>query len=319
MHETLISVIIPVYNSESTILNCLDSVINQTFLPNEIIIVDDGSIDNSKEIILKYINNSPVIIHYHYQKNKGSGAARNIGINLANNEWVAFIDADDIWIPSKLERQVSILNQHPNAPFISSNYYINTKSNIGINTSQTEFTSSQEYIYSDYISNATLGLNILTSTVLAKKIFLQKAGLFGKQARGQDSDLWCRIGIIGERIIFDNTPLAIYKTSSPPYNFGCTLILNERIEQINSLYEYSIHRGREKAFFVLLFLYVQDAIKQLLYQKRYKDILILLNNLNFSLPRKYVIETKLRAFSPNVIGYLINYYYKVKNNLKHKK
>lgn len=90
----LISIIVPVYNTQDYLDKCLTSIINQTYKNIEIIIIDDGSTDNSKEIIKKYINNDNRILYY-YQKNSGVGIARNKGIDLSKGNYITFIDSDD--------------------------------------------------------------------------------------------------------------------------------------------------------------------------------------------------------------------------------
>ena len=93
-NDIKISIIVPVYNCAKYIKKCLDSLINQTFKNIEIILVNDGSTDNSEEIIQSYDDNRIVYIK---QKNQGPSAARNLGIDLAKGEYIGFVDSDD-WI-----------------------------------------------------------------------------------------------------------------------------------------------------------------------------------------------------------------------------
>ena len=96
-----IAVIIPTYNRAHTLKRCLDSVLNQTVKPAEIIVVDDGSSDRTKTLIEECYST----IDYFYQENKGVSAARNMGIAQAGCKWIALLDSDDEWLPTKLERQ----------------------------------------------------------------------------------------------------------------------------------------------------------------------------------------------------------------------
>jgi glycosyltransferase involved in cell wall biosynthesis len=108
--EFNISVIIPCFNSENTILRALESVQNQTFRPFEIIVIDDGSSDFTVHLIRKYT--SDVTIHLLCnQSNSGPSYSRNIGIMTAKGNWVAFLDSDDFWHPRKLEIQITILKK----------------------------------------------------------------------------------------------------------------------------------------------------------------------------------------------------------------
>jgi len=118
--QPLISIIIPVFNLEEYLGEALDSVLNQTYQPIEILVIDDGSSDASRQIIETYHRKFPRCIRYLFQENKGAAAARNRGIELANGEWIAFLDGDDVWKPHKLERQFQELQAAPEIDFLSS-------------------------------------------------------------------------------------------------------------------------------------------------------------------------------------------------------
>jgi glycosyltransferase involved in cell wall biosynthesis len=107
--ENLISCIVPVYNSERYLGETLDSILAQTYRPLEIIVVDDGSTDGTAAVAAGYGHR----VRYVRQANAGEAAARNRGLNVAEGEFVAFDDADDLWHPEKLERQVARLEHRP--------------------------------------------------------------------------------------------------------------------------------------------------------------------------------------------------------------
>lgn len=118
MNNTLykISVVIPTYNSGETIIRAIDSVFSQSIdEPIEVIIIDDGSTDNTRNLINKYPNS----IKYFYQKNKGVASARNMGISKSQGSYIAFLDADDEWLPHKLEIQLSIFKENPRISVVS--------------------------------------------------------------------------------------------------------------------------------------------------------------------------------------------------------
>jgi len=116
MKPKLISVIIPAYNAEKYLAEALDSVFAQDYSPFEVIVIDDGSTDDTAGVVERY---SQPGIRYHYQPNGGIAAARNTGINMAQGDWIAFIDADDLWMPHRLSAQVELLQEFPEAEFIS--------------------------------------------------------------------------------------------------------------------------------------------------------------------------------------------------------
>ncbi|WP_457673034.1 glycosyltransferase family 2 protein [Thiolapillus sp.] len=111
-----ISVVIPNYNYEQYVGEALDSVLAQSFPAHEIIVVDDGSTDNSVQVISAYGDKVRLI----EQPNQHLSAARNTGINAATGNWIALLDSDDLWHPLKLELQVRALEQHPDWAFVSS-------------------------------------------------------------------------------------------------------------------------------------------------------------------------------------------------------
>ena len=112
-----ISVVIPAYNRAATIRKCLDSVVLQTYLPDEILVVDDGSTDETVEAVSSYRHPPQISLRcLSLGRNSGAQAARNHGIREAKGDWIAFQDSDDEWLPEKLEKQVAALgsvNFHP--------------------------------------------------------------------------------------------------------------------------------------------------------------------------------------------------------------
>jgi teichuronic acid biosynthesis glycosyltransferase TuaG len=107
----LVSVITPVYNVEKYIDRTLGSVFAQTYKNIEIILVDDQSKDKSAEIIKRYQESHPGIVYFLQPKNMGAGHARNKALELARGQYVAFLDADDMWKPKKIEKQVNLLKE----------------------------------------------------------------------------------------------------------------------------------------------------------------------------------------------------------------
>lgn len=103
MIEILISCIVPVYNGERYLKPTLDSILTQTYRSLEVIVVDDGSTDSTAHIVESY----GAQIRYVYQPNAGPAAARNLGLGLVHGEYVAFLDADDLWVPHKLQVQLA--------------------------------------------------------------------------------------------------------------------------------------------------------------------------------------------------------------------
>jgi len=114
----LVSVIIPTYNGERYILQAVKSVLSQTYKNYEIIVIDDGSTDNTKQVLQPYQH----LIRYIYQKNQGAAIARNHGCRIAKGEFLAFLDGDDFWEPQKLEQQITYFAENPDIDLVQSGW-----------------------------------------------------------------------------------------------------------------------------------------------------------------------------------------------------
>lgn len=112
-NNPLVSVIIPTYNRAHLIMRAIKSVQAQTFTNWEIVIVDDGSTDDTKRLVESIRQNDPRIFYVKHDKNKGESAARNTGVEYSKGEYIAFIDSDDVWLPLKLEKQIAVFNKGP--------------------------------------------------------------------------------------------------------------------------------------------------------------------------------------------------------------
>jgi glycosyltransferase involved in cell wall biosynthesis len=116
-----VSVVIPFYNAEKFLGESIESVIHQTYSHWELLLVDDGSTDSSTRIAHEYVTRKPEKIRYiehEKHQNRGACASRNAGAAVAKGEYIAFLDSDDVWLPQKLEEQVKILNEYPEAAMV---------------------------------------------------------------------------------------------------------------------------------------------------------------------------------------------------------
>jgi glycosyltransferase involved in cell wall biosynthesis len=113
MSSPLVSVIVPVCNGERYLGYALQSILDQDYRPLEVIVVDDGSVDSTAPVARSFED-----VRYVYQANQGHGAAMNTGIGLAEGEFLAFLDADDLWVPHKLSIQVRYMIEHPETDYV---------------------------------------------------------------------------------------------------------------------------------------------------------------------------------------------------------
>lgn len=204
-----ISVVIPAYNSSGVISRAVDSVLKQTCRPLEIIVVDDGSTDDTQEIMRQY--DHPV--RYIRQPNAGSAAARNTGIQHANAPWIAFLDADDEWLDYHLECHVNLLQRNPAIRWSMSNCYQTDgiKQNTQSDPDRERKRLIDDMYYEDFlISQTELDLPLRTSTTIAHREIFEKAGYFDKALdRAQDTDMWFRIGYVYPKLGYITKPTCI--------------------------------------------------------------------------------------------------------------
>ena len=116
----VVSVVIPTYNRADLVVQAVESVLDQTYRNFELIVVDDGSPDATEARLAPYRDR----LVYSRQPNRGVNAARNFGISMARGRYIALLDDDDLWLPSKLDEQVRVLDRHPDAGFVFSDFYI---------------------------------------------------------------------------------------------------------------------------------------------------------------------------------------------------
>lgn len=189
-----VSVVIPAYNAARSIERAVDSVLTQTFQAWEIVVIDDGSTDDIRAVVKKY---GPAIRYIDQKENKGVSAARNQGIAQSTGDWIAFFDADDEWLPTKLERQMRILTENPQLKWCACNME-RMKNNI----SQAPSISleKQKQLISDqtvpFFVGALSGLELHTSGFVIHQQVFSEIGVFNPCLLfSEDRDLWWRIAM----------------------------------------------------------------------------------------------------------------------------
>ena len=178
-----ISVIIPTYNRKETLKRAIQSVLIQSYTPYEIIVIDDGSDDGTKEWLKDNFPN----VKYIYQMNSGVSSARNKGIKFARGDWIALLDSDDEWLPSKLKDQANEIESNPAAKFLHTNE-IWIRNGVRVNQMK------KHKKYGGYIFEKCLDMcRISPSSVLIKKDIFDEIGMFDETLKVcEDYDLWLR-------------------------------------------------------------------------------------------------------------------------------
>ena len=185
------SIVIPLYNKANYIENTLKSVLNQTFADYEIIVINDGSTDDS---VTKVIGFNDSRIQLFNQKNQGASVARNLGIEKAKYEYIAFLDADDLWMTNHLEILNGLIQNFPNAGIFASRYEL--VFNNGKNDIPTFKGISADYegIIPDYFETSLPNPIATSSSIVIPKGVFEKTGYFKPTiSSGQDVDMWIRI------------------------------------------------------------------------------------------------------------------------------
>lgn len=204
------SIVIPLYNKQKHIKRAVDSVLAQTVKDFECIIIDDGSTDKSAEIVKEYTDPRICLIQ---QKNAGGSAARNRGIDAAQNEYIAFLDADDEWLPDFLKTISYLIAKYPDA-----GAYATALKKIGIDGKEMKRTvkgipksDNWDGLIFNTIQILSYGPGPLTtsSSCVPKSIFNQVGRFPYGVKRYQDTDLWIRIGI-KYKVAFSSKICAIY-------------------------------------------------------------------------------------------------------------
>lgn len=182
--KTRVSVIIPTYNRGWTIGEAVDSVLAQDYRDFELIVVDDGSTDNTPEVLDAYRGTIKVF----RQENKGVSAARNRGIAEASGRFIAFLDSDDLWLPQKLSRQVEFFNTTPDA-LICQTEEVWIRSGVRVNPKK------RHQKPSGMIFEPSLALCLVSpSAVMIRRSLLEIVGNFDETLPAcEDYDLWLRI------------------------------------------------------------------------------------------------------------------------------
>ena len=179
-----ISVIIPTYNRKHTLQRAIDSVLAQTFKPFEIIIVDDGSKDGTKEwLLLNYPS-----VQYIHQPNNGVSSARNKGIQISQGSWIALLDSDDEWMPEKLEYQSRFLEMNRDSSFCHTNE-IWIRNGVRVN----QMKKHKKY-GGDIFKHCLDICRISPSSAIIKKDVFEEVGAFDESLTVcEDYDLWLRV------------------------------------------------------------------------------------------------------------------------------
>lgn len=208
----LVSVVIPAYNCAHFIGDALDSVVNQDYPALEVFVVDDGSTDETCDVVARY-GSAVTLIR---QPNAGAAVARNEGMRRARGEYVALLDADDLWLPGKLRLQVDHLESHADVAMCCTRWHMlhpDTAGRYHIERAAAPESAPVDPKWAGWIyCELLLDCEVWTSTVVMRRELSERIGGFNAELRrGQDYDYWLRASRV-TRIDRLDVPLALYRT-----------------------------------------------------------------------------------------------------------
>lgn len=198
-----VSIITPIYNSESFIQDTIESVMTQSFSDWEMICVDDCSTDNSETIIMEYVQKDSRVQYYKLEKNQGAAKARNKAIELAKGRYIAFLDSDDLWKDYKLERQLDFMKSTD--AVLTHTAYDSIDEN-GKSLNNIIKSKKDTIVYEDMLSKNHLGcLTVIYDAETLGKVYMPNIRM------RQDHALWLKIMKMGHSSHYLNEVLSTYR------------------------------------------------------------------------------------------------------------
>lgn len=288
MHK--VSVIIPTYNYAKYVRGAIESALAQTYRPIEIIVVDDGSIDNTRDVLSDYISKGN--INYLYQNNKGPSAARNAGLKISKGEYISFLDADDLIDKRKLEIQVKCLENHAEYGVAFSDFRLFKEDDL-LHLIPPHIKFSGELTFNDLIS----GKAFPPHTTLVRREVFDKVGIFDESLKEcEDPEFWMRALIAGTRFYYVDQVLSFYRIHSQQAVQNQVKIYRTFLKVIER-YQYYDQAGTRMA----LGKYGQLLGKLLIYENRMQEGRVYLWNYIW-----YKKDKMFRMFLIIILSYLFS-------------
>jgi glycosyltransferase involved in cell wall biosynthesis len=228
----LVSVVIPVYNGEKYITECLESVYQQTYPSFEVIIIDDGSTDQSLEIINKMPGDKKIIS----QQNKDVSHARNTGIKNASGQLIAFLDQDDLWDTKRLEKLIRVFMKNPDVDLFFTD--LSKFNDEGKNWHPRDRHKAASRLRDENLFENLIRKNVLMpSAVMVKKDRFIEAGMFDPQFKTcGDYEMWLRMAAKGMRFKYLPEPLTLYRQHGENTSKKIEIMNEDRLNAIRKTF-----------------------------------------------------------------------------------
>lgn len=276
-----VSVIIPAYNQAKYLRDAIDSVLNQTFQDFEIIIVNDGSIDETRDVVFSY---NHARITYIYQENQGLSSARNTGIKASNGYYLALLDSDDLFLPNKIENQLSLMDNHPTINIVLSGWnFVDESGSIirGIRP-------WEKYPNLD-LESWLIGIPFVPTGALFRRNCFDSIGLFDETLTGsEDWDLFIRLASTNNLMAWTKGILCNYRIHSSNMTRDPDRI-SQKIRVLDNFFNSTFSNQ------------VDDEIKVLAYSNAYLQITNIAYKANDFERAKYFFSEALIS-NPNLLS-----------------
>lgn len=265
-----LSVVIPAYNCAKYIEETLASVLNQTRPPYEILVVNDGSTDNTAEVVSKYPT-----VRLINKPNQGPSETRNRGILESTGNWIAFLDSDDMWHSKKLEIVESFIAKHPDTDMLSTAFFIGNEKDWKKITPRRIFNPNDSFFEQLYRRSF-----IATSSVVIKKEILTTAGGFDTRLLvAEDLDLYLRVALMNAKFHYIQEHLLYYRSHPASVTFD-PLNAHQDIEKV--FYKFR-HQAGYKLFVKRMLVWGATTALALYGQRRYLAVSYVLSKMVFNL------------------------------------
>lgn len=296
-----VSVVIPAYNIDPFVARAIESVLSQTHQADEIIVVDDGSTDNTAEEIANFGDK----VRYIYQENSGPNTARNTGVKAASSKWIAFLDGDDEWLPRYLQTQIELLRRNPDLMWGTGNYLRclcdEDRRKVIMDTGTAKKILCGKDYFDDYLYAFRNGACGCADTMIVRADVFEQTGLFLEGLkRAEDMDMWLRICCHYPQIGFVVEPLAVYhlvrddslSMQYTPVEIYCDLIERQL--------EYAKKHERLDKFTPVASWLLQRWMRSFLFDARGEDVRVMLQKFDNIIPAWYKILMLTATVFPRV-------------------
>lgn len=282
------SIVIPLYNKQNCIRETLRSVFNQSYTDFEVLVVDDGSTDGSLDVVKEFNDERLRIIE---KPNSGVSATRNEGIRAAANEWIAFLDADDIWTSFHLETLVKVHNQHPKAEVLCSNYETFSSNENYVDKLEKIEQKMTCFIVKDFYLRLLSGKHVIwSSTAVVRKDCFEKVGWFDERLiKGEDLDCWAKLY---ENFVMAQTEFVTAFYRLDPTDGNATKKVSSVKKYAVYYYKPRLWKSSYKSMFECKVIY--NYLKHFLVYRQPKNFLLLLFKQNIRLLRILPYKSKAK-------------------------